>query len=93
VHEIAFNSDAEVRGSLFMDREFAEVLTRLVPPTIALTERFLLDRCRIKAFIEDIYASCYRSLTARHFPTLMSVHDEGGQVIAAIDPRRAGAGR
>jgi hypothetical protein len=93
VLEIAFNSDSEVRGTLFMDRERLEVLTRLVPSTIALTQRFLPDRGRVEAFIEDIYARSYRSLIARHYPTLMNVHDERSQVIAAIGLRRADTGR
>jgi hypothetical protein len=91
--EIAFNADAEIRGTLFMDRERVEVLTRLVPSTIALTHRCLPDRSRVEAFIEDIYARSYRSLIARHYPTLMNVHDECGSVIAAIGLRPADEGR
>ncbi len=87
--EIAFNSDAQVRGTLFMNRERVESLTRLVPSTIALTRQFLPDRGLVEAFIEDIYARSYHSLIAQHYPTLMNVHDERGQVIAAIGLRRA----
>jgi hypothetical protein len=90
--EIAFNSDAQVRGTLFMNRERVESLTRIVPSTIALTRQFLPDRSRVETFIEDIYAHSYRSLIAQHYPTLMNVHDDFGQVIAAIGLRRADEG-
>ena len=72
-----------------MNRERVESLTRLVPSTIALTRQFLPDRGLVEAFIEDIYARSYRSLIAQHYPTLMNVHDERAQVIAAIGLRRA----
>ena len=90
--EIAFNSDEQVRGTLFMDRERVASLTRLVPSRIALTSRSLSDRGRVEAFIEDVYARSYRSLIAQHYPTLMSVQDDLGQVIAAIGLRRADEG-
>jgi hypothetical protein len=87
--KIAFNSDAEIHGTLCMDRDRVAGVTRLVPATIAVTSSFLPDRNRVESFIRDVYRRTYGAAITSHYPTLMNVHDAAGNVMAAIGLRRA----
>lgn len=88
--EISFHSDAERRGTLFMDRERVQTLTSLVPTAISLTHLSVPNRDRVERFIESVYARGYGSCITQHYPTLMDVHDASGHVAAAVGMRRAG---
>lgn len=87
--EISFNSGDEVQGTLFMDRERVGNLTSLIPSAISLTHLAGPDRAEVEAFIEQVYARRFRSVIARHYPTLMNVHDQHGRVAAAVGVRLA----
>jgi len=87
--EIAFDSDTGSHGTLLMDRQRMQSLTRLVPSALSLIETCQPDRRRIESFIEEIYARRYRSTIARHYSTLMGVHDQNGGVVAAVGLRLA----
>jgi Thermostable hemolysin len=87
--EISFNSDALVRGTLFMDEQRIRRLTDLLPSGISLTQGFGPDRERVEYFIESTYRREYDSVIAHHYPTLMSVYDSFGTVLAAVGLRMA----
>ena len=87
--EISFNSGSEVQGTLFMDRDRVRSLTCLVPSAISLTQQAEPDRALVEGFIEQVYANRFGSVIARHYPTLMNVHDAHGRVVAAVGLRRA----
>lgn len=78
---------------------------RTDPPNIASATRFRraltsrlvrfddpcqAERRRVEAFIETSYLSAYGSYIGRHYPTLMSVQDEAGQIYAVVGFRLAG---
>ena len=87
--EISFQSDATARGTLWMDEERVRALTTLSPAGIAITQSFLPDRERVANFIATTYRREYGSVIAHHYPTLMSVHDSSGTVLAAVGFRLA----
>ena len=47
------------------------------------------ERRRVEAFIEDSYASAWGSRISVHYPTLMSVQDEKGEIYAVVGFRSA----
>lgn len=47
------------------------------------------ERRRVEAFIEDSYASAWGSQISVHYPTLMSVQDEKGEIYAVVGFRSA----
>ncbi len=87
--EISFRSDARICGTLFMDRNHVERLTNLVPSEISLTQWSQPGRERVEQFIENIYAQGYGSKITQHYPTLVNVRDQQGNVIAAVGLRMA----
>jgi hypothetical protein len=87
--EISFNSGTEVQGTLFMDRDRVRSLTSLVPSAISLTQQAEPDRAHVEGFIEQIYARRFGSVIARHYPTLINVHDGHGRIVAAVGLRLA----
>jgi hypothetical protein len=90
--EISFQSDSKARGTLLMDEERV-ALTALSQSGIAITQSFLPDRERVESFIATTYRREYGSLLAHHYPTLMSVHDSSGTVLAATGFRLASEDR
>jgi hypothetical protein len=72
-----------------MDRDRIERLTKLIPSAITLTHRGEPNRAEVEHFIETVYASRYGSVITRHYPWLMSVRDERGNIAAAVGLRVA----
>jgi hypothetical protein len=89
VLEVAFHSDTDVRGSLFLDARRMRGLTHIVPSIISLTQRSRPERNRVERFIEQTYARCYGSVISRHYPMLMSVQDGDSGIVAAVGLREA----
>ena len=87
--EVAFHSDRENRGSLYLDAQRMRGLTHLVPSVISVIHRSRPDRDRVQRFIEETYARCYGSVISRHYPMLMSVEDGDGRIVAAVGLRAA----
>jgi hypothetical protein len=86
---ISFVTDATVRGTLFMDKRRVRKLTNLTPSGLAISQGSQQDLDRIESFIEHTYRHRYGSTIARHYPTLMSVTDSDGNVLAAVGVRLA----
>lgn len=83
--EISFSAGADAQGTLFPDRG----PTGLMPSEIAATRQAEPDRAHVESFIEQVYAHRFGSVIARHYPTLMNVHDGQGRVLAAVGLRLA----
>lgn len=75
-----------------MDRERVGNLTSLIPSAITVTRQAGPDRTQVEGFIEQVYARRFGSVIARHYPTLMNVHDRDGRVVAAVGMRLAADG-
>lgn len=61
----------------------------LLPCVIRFDDPHQAERRRVEAFIEDSYASAYGSRITVHYPTLMSVQDESGEIYAVVGFRSA----
>jgi Thermostable hemolysin len=88
--EISLNTDSRVNGTLVMDERRLRKLTSVTPLGISITQWFQPDRDRIERFIESTYRYHYGSTIKGHYPTLMSVYDPRGRVLAAVGLRLAG---
>jgi hypothetical protein len=87
--EISFDTDSKVNGTLVMDERRLRKLTSVTPLGISITQWFQPDRDRIERFIEKTYRYHYGSTIKGHYPTLMSVYDPRGTVLAAVGLRLA----
>lgn len=76
-------------GTLRLDR--SRFLSRLdaKPSVVSILPAFAKDRQEVEQFIIDIYAKSYGALIGIHYPTLMSVRDEQGGIMAALGFRYA----
>lgn len=61
------------------------------PSTISIFPAFSKDRKAVEDFIIGIYADAYGAKIGVHYPTLMSVSDENGHILAALGFRNAGS--
>lgn len=72
-----------------MDKRRMRSLTRLEPSEIALTHRLAPGRTCVEKFIEGVYARDFGSNVTARYPTLLSVRDGNGSVVAAVGLRFA----
>lgn len=59
------------------------------PSIISITHNFYPERQRVEAFIEKIFAKNYGAHISKHYPTLMSVRNREGEILAAVGFRMA----
>lgn len=62
---------------------------RAKPSVINIVPATAADRQAVEQFIIDIYAKAYGAKIGVHYPTLMSVRDEAGSILAAVGFRSA----
>lgn len=62
---------------------------RVKPSTVSIVAEFSKDREAVENFITEIYAKAYGARIQVHYPILMSVRDESGQILAATGFRSA----
>jgi hypothetical protein len=62
------------------------------PTMVSILPAFAKDRRAVEDFIADIYARSYGAKISIRYPTLMSVQDESGRILAALGFRNAGEG-
>jgi hypothetical protein len=87
--QLVCDVDAEFRGTLFVDERRIRWMTRLEPCGISIVRWPVAGRRRVEKFIENIYSCHYGSVITEHFPTLMSVYDRRGRILAAVGVRMA----
>lgn len=77
-------------GRLFLNeasRWLSHVLAR--PTVVSIMPAFAKDRQAVEDFIIDVYAKAYGARIGVHYPVLMSVRDEDGDILAALGFRYA----
>lgn len=84
--------DDGVRGSLRFDADRLGRLTHCRPAVVAITHRFAAERRRVEAMIRQTYAQTYGGDIAITHPTLMSLQDADGRILAGVGFRPAGSG-
>jgi hypothetical protein len=80
-------------GQLTFDSEAVRRLSSVRPGKISITANHAHERGEVEAFIESIYAKTYGAVIGQHYPTLISVRDTDGRILAALGFRAAGHGR
>ena len=83
----------DLRGHLCLDRDKLARLTRLRPVEIRVVTQGHVDRRSIEAFIEEVYRRRHGASITTHYPTLLSLHDAGGDVLGAVGLRSAARDR
>ncbi|NVJ70493.1 MAG: thermostable hemolysin [Alphaproteobacteria bacterium] len=91
--EVKLESENTICGSLYFDQETMRSFVRLAPSVISISERFQPERRRVETFIEDVFARAYGAKIPKHYPTLMSVRNAAGNILAAVGFRSAAQGQ
>lgn len=84
-----FTENSKKTAQLVFDRNILKRLTSLAPTAIDITSRFAPERLRVEKFIQGIYHECYGAEITVAYPTLMSVRDDVGNILAAVGFRHA----
>ena len=90
--QVEFRGQQGLRGALYLDADRIRNLTRLVPAFISITSPFDHARPGVEGLIEETYRRAYGSRISKHYPSLMSVHDEDERTLAAVGFRSAADG-
>jgi len=77
-------------GQLTFDTNAVRRLSSVLPGMISITANHAHERRQVEAFIEQVYAKAYGAVIGQHYPTLISVRDEEGRILAALGFRAAG---
>lgn len=80
-------------GQLTFDSDAVRRLSSVRPGKISITANHAHERREVEAFIERIYAKTYGAVIGQHYPTLISVRDAEGRILAALGFRAAGYDR
>ena len=91
--KISVRGVRDLEGHLCLDIDRLGRLTRLRPVEIRVVTQGHADRLYIEAFIEDVYRRSHGASVTTHYPTLLSLHGAGGDVLAAVGLRSAARGR
>ncbi len=91
--KISVRGVRDLEGHLCLDSDRLRRLTRLRPVEIRVVTRGHAERRLIEAFIEDVYRRSHDASITTHYPTLLSLHGAGGDVLAAVGLRSAARDR
>ena len=86
---IAVTNDEGYNAHLGFNRRRVKRFTALAPSLIAITTYSSFNRRRVERFIEHTFHRTYGAKIDKHYPTLMSVHDEEDNILAAVGFRFA----
>lgn len=86
---LAYNENGLQTGQLSFRKDGILSALRAKPSTVSIIPAFSKDREAVENFIIDIYAKAYGAHIHVHYPILMSVRDEAGQILAATGFRAA----
>jgi len=87
--KITVRGASDLEGLLYLNSARVGRLTRLRPVEIRVVTPGHPDRRSIETFIEQIYRRTHGASVARHYPTLLSLHDVRGEVLGAVGLRSA----
>ena len=87
--QIPVTIDAMQRGALCFNRDAVRKLSSVQPTIINITAAAGADRRAVEHFIEQVYTKAYGAQITQHYPTLVSVRDAKGNILAALGFRSA----
>lgn len=87
--QIALNGDDGYRNNIAMSKTGLKRFTPVIPRVISITHLYSAERCRVEKFIEAEFAKSYDACITQHYPMLMSVQDDKGNILAALGFRPA----
>lgn len=87
---IPITVDSFRTGQLTFDGDAMRRLSSVRPGKISITANHAHERHEVEAFIERVYAKAYNAVIGQHYPTLVSVRDVDGRILAALGFRAAG---
>jgi hypothetical protein len=87
--QIAVKNDEGFKARLSLNERRVKHFTLLSPRIIAITKYSSVQRRRVERFIEQTFHHAYGAEIGGHYPTLMSVHDEEDNILAAVGFRFA----
>jgi len=90
--DVRLESDEGYSRKLSFKRSRLRRFTRLSPAVISISHHFSAERMRVEAFIEAQFKHSYGAILQSHYPTLMSVQDLQGNILAAVGFRVASQG-
>lgn len=86
---LAYSENGLQTGHLSFRKDGMLSALRAKPSTVSIVPAFSKDREAVERFITDIYTKAYGAHIHVHYPVLMSVRDEAGQILAATGFRPA----
>lgn len=89
MYAIDFTENSHKTAQLVFDKDVLARLTPLAPTIIDITPRFAPERLKVETFIQDIYRKSYGADIHVTYPTLMSIRNDDGHILAAVGFRRA----
>jgi len=87
--QIALRNDQGFMANLCMNSTTLKRFSPLVPTRISITHHSSVERRRVERFIEQSFQSSYGATITGHYPALLSVHDDGDNILAALGFRYA----
>lgn len=85
-----YQENGRSTGTLSMSHGFWIGRFNAKPSVVTILPAFAKDRQAVEEFITGIYAKTYGAKIGVHYPTLMSISDEAGKILAALGFRNAG---
>lgn len=89
MYALSFSPVGLAHPQLLFNGRLVRRFTTLTPAVIDITPRFSPARDAVESFIKSIYRKSYSADIAVTYPTLMSVRDEKGDILAAAGFRCA----
>lgn len=87
--QLDYHENGQTTGTLSFKNDGLLKRTNMRPAVVSILPAFAKDREAVEDFIMDIYARKYGARIGVHYPTLMSVQDEQGKILAALGFRNA----
>lgn len=89
MHTLTFRRNGNNLAELAFDSITLKRVTPLEPTIIDISSQFAPERLKAEMFIADIYRRNYNARIRVTYPTLMSVRNGDGHILAAVGYRRA----
>lgn len=89
MHRLSFSNCGELLAELAFESRPLRRLTSLLPTVIDISGHFAPERKKVEDFITKVYRESYGADIRVTYPTIMSVRNEDGKILAAVGFRRA----